>query len=379
MNQTLNKCVGLFQEIKSLSINEKVDTINKIKLELAKYSPFKEQPVDCVIWVKSDDVVANDYNPNTVAPPEMRLLEQSITENGYTQPIVTWRNDENKNEVVDGFHRNRVGKECKEVKEKIFGYLPVVVINTDKTDRSDRIAATIRHNRARGKHKIQSMSEIVLELKNRNWTNERISKQLGLDEDEILRLCQITGLENLFKDSDFTKSWNIEDSEVDNFEELTEEIPEKEKEEFRTINTDDPNRIFHTHDKWECYKAGFYNTTVEGKTEDECKQEYANFLSDLTLFEEGLKFVTKKWKHSCEHYLTNNQMNRIAWLGQAATIHMIKVPAKYSGGFYLMTQQQQDDADNLALTYLNKWLRKNNRKEVTLAEARMDNKVMNTY
>lgn len=228
--------------ISKLPLEEKVKALNYCRLELQSVSPFKNEPVDCVQWVKSDSVQSNDYNPNTVAPPEMRLLEQSILENGYTQPIVTWKRDDIK-EVVDGFHRNRVGKESEIVRERIHGYLPVVVINTDKTDRSDRIAATIRHNRARGKHKVQSMSEIVLELKNRNWTNERISKQLGLDEDEILRLCQITGLENLFKDADFSKSWNIEDSESDDFQELTEEVTEEEKKanDFRTVTQMTPS------------------------------------------------------------------------------------------------------------------------------------------
>lgn len=371
----------VISEIKDLPNDEKIARINEIKIALHEISPFKNEPTDCVIWVKGDTVVANDYNPNAVAPPEMRLLEQSIMENGYTQPIVSWRKEDNTLEVVDGFHRNRVGKESIEVKNRIFGYLPVAIINSDKTDRSDRIAATIRHNRARGKHQVQSMSEIVLELKNRNWTNERISKQLGLDEDEILRLCQITGLENLFRDSEFSKSWNIEDSEVDGFEGFSDKISDEEKEEggFRTVNTNDPDRIFHTHDKWECYKAGFYATSVEGKNEEQCKEEYAAFLSNLKEFEKALKYIIKNWKYSCEHYLTNKSMNRIAYLGQAAAAHAIHIPSKYASGFYLMTKEQQTAANELALKYLNKWLVNNQRKMVTMAEAYMDGKVINIY
>lgn len=374
----------IIQEIEKLPLEEKIKKINNIKFQLNQISPFKDEPVDCVVWVKAENVEANDYNPNAVAPPEMRLLEQSIRENGYTQPIVSWKKDNDDLEVVDGFHRNRVGKEIEDIKKRIHGYLPVVVINSEKTDRGDRIAATIRHNRARGKHKIQSMSEIVLELKNRNWSNKRISKQLGLDEDEILRLCQITGLENLFKDSDFSKSWNIEDSEIeaaDEFTELTEEIPEelKEKEGFRTVNTSDPDRIFHTHDKWECYKAGFYNTNVEGKTEEECKQEFADLLSDKKKFEKSLDYIINNWKHSCEHYLTNKGMNRIAWLGQAAVVQQTGIPSKYSSGFFLMTEEQQKEADEIALKYLNKWMKKNGREEVSMSDARMDGKVVNIY
>ena len=113
-------------------------------------SPFSEEPVDCVLWVPSVSVVANDYNPNSVAPPEMQLLEHSITEDGYTQPIVAWENS-GFYEVVDGFHRHRVGRESMIVMGRIHGYLPVTIVNDNRLDRGDRMAATIRHNRARGK------------------------------------------------------------------------------------------------------------------------------------------------------------------------------------------------------------------------------------
>lgn len=183
---------------------EKIEEINKIKIALHEISPFKNEPVDCVIWVPGDQVVANDYNPNSVAPPEMQLLEVSIFNDGYTQPIVTWL-DEERREVIDGFHRNRVGKESKVIKERIFGYLPVVTAN--KTDKGSRIASTIRHNRARGKHAVSAMVDIVIELKKRNWSEARISKELGMDEDEILRLCQISGLAEAFENEDFSKAW----------------------------------------------------------------------------------------------------------------------------------------------------------------------------
>ena len=166
-----------------------VETINYIRNELHEISPFKNEPVDFVKWIKNDDVFSNDYNPNKVAPPEMQLLEVSILNDGYTQPIVTFPH-ENKSEVVDGFHRSRVGKESKLVKERVKGYLPTVIIRPEVSDRNARIASTIRHNRARGKHQVSAMSEIVMELKNRNWNNTRIARELGMDEDEILRLCQ---------------------------------------------------------------------------------------------------------------------------------------------------------------------------------------------
>lgn len=194
----------ILKELSLMTDLEKIEEINKIKIALHEVSPFKDEPVDCVIWVPGETVVANDYNPNSVAPPEMQLLEVSIFNDGYTQPIVTWLDDERR-EVIDGFHRNRVGKESKVIKERIFGFLPVVTAN--KTDKGSRIASTIRHNRARGKHAVSAMVDIVLELKKRNWSEARIGKELGMDEDEILRLCQISGLAEAFENEDFSKAW----------------------------------------------------------------------------------------------------------------------------------------------------------------------------
>ena len=188
------------------SIEERAEAINEIKRMLKEVSPFSAEPVECVQWVKSDLVFANDYNPNSVAPPEMELLHTSIQEDGYTQPIVVWQHD-GVYEVVDGFHRNRVGKEYADIKERIHGYLPVVVINNDREDKGDRIASTIRHNRARGKHKVEAMSDIVLDLKKRNWSDAKIAKELGMDADEVLRLAQIQGLAEMFADREFSQAW----------------------------------------------------------------------------------------------------------------------------------------------------------------------------
>lgn len=199
----------ILAQVELLDDDSKISVINDIKVLLHEISPFKNEPVDCVLWIKSDLVQANDYNPNIVAPPEMRLLETSISEDGYTQPIVSWKTD-NIFEVVDGFHRNRVGKENKKIRERIKGYLPLSVVNNERTDKGDRIASTIRHNRARGKHQVQGMSDIVLELKRRNWTDEKICKQLGMDKDEVLRLTQIQGLAELFADQEFSEAWEVD-------------------------------------------------------------------------------------------------------------------------------------------------------------------------
>lgn len=366
LQDIISEIDNFFSSNKDIDKDTFINYINSARETIHKYSPFAGEPVDFVKWVKNDIVVANEYNPNTVAPPEMELLKLSILSDGYTQPIVTWETEKNI-EVIDGFHRNRVGKECLEVRERIYGYLPVVLIKDDRQGKNDRIASTIRHNRARGKHAVSSMSDIVIELKNRNWTNARISKELGMDEDEILRLCQITGLSELFKDDDFSRSWDCDNSEDDIFE-FTGEVGEDEKQMhlFRTVNTSDPDRIFHTYDKWECYKAGFYATKMDGMTKEQCELEYAKFLSNDKLFADALEHVIVEWKYSCEHYLTNTSMNRIAYLGQAAMCYATGIPSCYCGGFNLLTEDQQNKANNIALEYLNKWLIKNGRKPVDI-------------
>lgn len=197
-----------FKYLTKLPLKKRVAEINAIRKALHAYSPFKNEPVDYIQWTSIGEIIANDYNPNTVAPPEMKLLEHSILEDGYTQPIVAWKHN-GLFEVVDGFHRNRVGRECEAVKKRVVGYLPLAIINEARTERGDRIAATIRHNRARGKHRVDAMADIVVELKHRNWSDEKIAKNLGMDADEVLRLCQITGMAEAFKDADFSKSWDI--------------------------------------------------------------------------------------------------------------------------------------------------------------------------
>lgn len=361
------------------NIEDKVILINELREYIHSFSPFKNEPVDFVKWVDLDKVIANDYNPNKVAPPEMKLLEISIMNDGFTQPIVTFPNND-KLEVVDGFHRNRVGKESKIVNKRIKGFLPIVLIRKKQYGRNERIASTIRHNRARGKHIVDAMSEIVIELKNRNWKNERIARELGMDEDEILRLCQISGLEELFKDDDFSKSWNIEDSEYQ-YEELTDVIEESEKIEnnFRTINTNDENRIFHKYTEWECFKAGFYNTTKDGMTKEQCEIKYAEFLKNSKEFRRTLRRVINEWKNSCEHYLTNSSMNRIAWLGQASVCYAKGIPSEFRAGFNLLTENEKDKANRIALLYLNKWLTKHGMNEVTLEEGLSLGRQINIY
>lgn len=208
---------SLLSDIDTFQTDEKIEIINRLKKGLHSISPFKNEPVDCVVWVKGDLVHANDYNPNSVAPPEMQLLEQSILEDGYTQPIVSWFKDE-EIEVVDGFHRNRIGKESETVKKRILGYLPVVNINASQQGKNDRIASTIRHNRARGTHNVELMSTIVSELVEMGKGDPWICKHIGMSADELLRLKQITGVAALFKNTDFSKSWDAEGLESEYYE-----------------------------------------------------------------------------------------------------------------------------------------------------------------
>lgn len=187
-----------------MDTGERIATLNELRGLLHELSPQTE-PVDYVQWVPANKVVANEYNPNKVAPPEMRLLHISIQEDGYTQPIVCFYDGDNDQYVVvDGFHRTRVGTEKRDIRERIHGYLPVVVIDKPL---DERMASTIRHNRARGKHAVSPMSDLVATLYRGGWADDRIAKELGMELDEVLRLKQITGLPEIFADREYSRAW----------------------------------------------------------------------------------------------------------------------------------------------------------------------------
>lgn len=213
------KVDALLSEIDGLSFEEKVQTLNEIRLVLKKYSPFSHEPVDCVLWAENKKIFANTYNPNNVAPPEMKLLELSIREDGYTQPIVTWFREDGTHEVVDGFHRNQVGRKNGRISKRLKGYLPVVAVNPGREKTADRMASTIRHNRARGKHQVDIMAHLIFELKRINKSDIWIAEHLGMDPDEILRLSQISSLIDMFSDGEFSKAWDI-DFEYDESEDV---------------------------------------------------------------------------------------------------------------------------------------------------------------
>lgn len=169
-------------------------------------------PVYNIIAVPLEKVEPNNYNPNVVAPPEMKLLYDSIKSDGYTMPIVCYYDKErDKYIIVDGFHRYRVMKDYQDIYEREGGLIPVSVINKSL---DNRMASTIRHNRARGTHEVDLMSNIVKDLHDLGRSDAWISKHLGMSKDEILRLKQITGLTSLFSNVEFGKSWISEDIET---------------------------------------------------------------------------------------------------------------------------------------------------------------------
>lgn len=204
----------IVEKIEAMGLHEKIQALNEIRRCLHEISPFREEPVDCIQWIPESAIISNTYNPNSVAKPEMELLAHSIRADGYTQPIVGFAKKNQEYEVVDGFHRNRIGKEDPEIRERIHGYLPMVIINEGRKGLKDRMASTIRHNRARGRHQVGAMSEIVMELSRRKWKDERIAKELGMTADEVLRLKQITGLAEAFQDREFSEAWEADLGEV---------------------------------------------------------------------------------------------------------------------------------------------------------------------
>ncbi|MCW2282227.1 IbrB-like domain-containing protein [Lactococcus lactis] len=167
-------------------------------------------PVYNIRRVSIEKIRANTYNPNVTAPPELALLERSILEDGYTMPIVCYYNElEDTYEIVDGFHRYLVMKSSELIAKRENYSLPVSVINKSL---ENRIASTIRHNRARGTHSLELMKKIIQQLVDSGLSDQWIIKNIGMDKEELLRLKQLNGLASLFKDKDFSRSWEIDES-----------------------------------------------------------------------------------------------------------------------------------------------------------------------
>ena len=204
----------MIQELpQDLPFEAKVEIFNRLTQELYDWLGV-DHPALNVQLVPVDKVAGNDYNPNKVAPPEMKLLKLSIRKDGVTMPVVvcdTPTDSEHPYTVVDGFHRTTVIKTDKGIRDSLHGYVPVSRLNKSL---EDRITATVRHNMARGTHQVELSAKLIVLLKKHNWTNARIGMELGMDADEVLRLKQITGLAEAFKDEEFSKSWIAENEPV---------------------------------------------------------------------------------------------------------------------------------------------------------------------
>ena len=180
-------------------------SLSDIRAWLHEISPTKSEPIDHVLWVPMAKVIANDYNPNSVARIEMRLLYVSIQHDGYTQPIVTVRDDENDRWViVDGFHRRTVMAMYADIAARTDGLLPIVVIHKSL---AERMSSTVRHNRARGKHSIAGMSSMVFQMLEQGMEDHEICNELGMEPEEILRLKHITGFSKLFENAEYSRAW----------------------------------------------------------------------------------------------------------------------------------------------------------------------------
>ena len=192
----------LLAEIKNRDFT--LDEVNTLINALYEKHPRKHNPVSRIQYVNVDDIEPNDYNPNAVAKNELKLLEISIDHDGYTQPTVTiWDEEKQKYVIVDGFHRYYVMKTSKLINERNGGMLPIVVLDKDI---NDRMASTVRHNRARGKHSVTGMGNIVCEMLKNGATDEEVCNELGLEVDELVRLKYTSGVAKLFEDQEFSKS-----------------------------------------------------------------------------------------------------------------------------------------------------------------------------
>lgn len=194
----------ILNKFKDIDIHEKVKIYNQVSRELYDWLGMNHPALN-VQLLPVDKVKGNDYNPNKVPPPEMRLLGLSIRKDGVTMPIVVSAEKENGEWIiVDGFHRQTHAEHTKDIRESLHGYLPSSLLR--KTI-ENRVAATVRHNMARGSHQVELSAKLVVFLKKHNWTDARIGKEIGMDADEVLRLKQITGLAEAFANHEFSKSW----------------------------------------------------------------------------------------------------------------------------------------------------------------------------
>jgi ParB-like chromosome segregation protein Spo0J len=231
---TLEELKAAFSNVLSaLAEAERASAANELRRALHAATPQCKEPVGCVLWVPLEQVTPNDYNPNSVARIEMGLLYTSIRHDGYTQPCVTvWDDEAQKYCIVDGFHRYYTMKTRRDIYERCGGLLPIVVIEKDV---NDRMAATVRHNRARGKHSVDGMANMVFSMLDNGWSDADICNELGMSAEELLRLKHITGFSKLFEDVEYRRAW-VTDRQVKIQQEWKKDESESEGEQVLEPN-----------------------------------------------------------------------------------------------------------------------------------------------
>lgn len=210
--EIIEKIRTILEETKYMSFDEKVELYNAVSDMIADMIDLPHPAIRTKL-VRVENVRGNDYNPNRVAPPEMKLLKFSIRKDGITMPVVVADDVANPEEkiVVDGFHRTTIVKTESDIRESLRGYLPVVTLNKSI---EDRMTSTVRHNLARGSHMVELTARLVTALKKHYWTDEKIGQELGMDPDEVLRLKQVTGLAEAFADKEFSQAWEWEEDDL---------------------------------------------------------------------------------------------------------------------------------------------------------------------
>ena len=204
------KMKSICEQIAALPLPDQVEALNRARAMLHEVSPFKQEPVDLVLWVEEDRVTPNTYNPNVVYRPELKLLKTSVETYGMTYPLAVHSGKQGYQAdagyvVVDGEHRYITITANKQISARQHGYVPVASLNT-KTE-EDRMAATVAFNRARGVHKLDSMTDIVLSMLRAGWTDDEIAQAMGMDADEILRMKQVSGIAEAYTRPNFNRAW----------------------------------------------------------------------------------------------------------------------------------------------------------------------------
>lgn len=182
----------------SLNDDERIDALNAFRLAMHELSPFKAQPVDCVLWIRDEAVTTNNYNPNHLAAAEARLLQRSLERDGFTQPLVVSARGQQRYEIVDGAHRRQLCRSRPALQKSLHGYLPVACLA--ENSRASRLACTVRHNRARGRYHAGAASELIRELSGLGWTDSKIASELGMSAAEVQKMKQLNGLLELFSE-----------------------------------------------------------------------------------------------------------------------------------------------------------------------------------